>query len=108
MKEDRQQILALIDEAVTAGARLGKACQVVGISERTIQRWRKQTDGGEDQREGPAAAPSNKLDQETRQRVIKIANSPEFRDLSPKQIVAHLADRGVYIASESSFYRILR
>ncbi len=31
----------------------------------------------------------------------------EFRDVSPKQIVPRLADRGVYIASESSFYRVL-
>jgi transposase InsO family protein len=40
--------------------------------------------------------------------VIEIANSPEFRDLSPKQIVPRLADQGSYVASESSFYRILR
>lgn len=35
-------------------------------------------------------------------------NSPEYRDLSPKQIVPKLADQGTYLASESSFYRILR
>lgn len=43
-----------------------------------------------------------------RQRVIKIANSPECRDLSPKQIVPKLADTGLYLASESTFCRILR
>ena len=35
-------------------------------------------------------------------------NSPRFRDLSPKQIVPTLADDGVYLASESSMYRLLR
>jgi len=34
--------------------------------------------------------------------------SPEFRDLSPNQIVPILADRGTYIASESTMYRALR
>lgn len=40
--------------------------------------------------------------------MLSVANSPEFRDLSPKQIVPRLADQGQYLASESSFYRILR
>jgi len=37
-----------------------------------------------------------------------VANSPMYRELSPKQIVPRLADEGRYVASESSFYRILR
>lgn len=40
--------------------------------------------------------------------MITIANAPEYRDLAPSQIVPRLADRGVYLASESSFYRILK
>jgi len=39
---------------------------------------------------------------------VQVANSPEYRDLSPKQIVPRLADEGVYLASESTFYRTLR
>jgi transposase InsO family protein len=52
--------------------------------------------------------PSNKLSVEERQKVISIASSTEFRDIPPHQIVPKLADRGEYIASESSFYRILK
>ena len=37
-----------------------------------------------------------------------MANSPRFRDMSPKQIVPNLADQGIYIGSESSFYRVLK
>ena len=40
--------------------------------------------------------------------MLDIATSQAFRDLSPKQIVPQLADQGVYLASESSFYRLLR
>jgi transposase InsO family protein len=40
--------------------------------------------------------------------MIKIANSDEFKDLNPHKIVVKLADSGRYIASESSFYRLLK
>lgn len=42
------------------------------------------------------------------QSVLNILNKPEFADLPPSQIVPALADKGMYIASESTFYRILR
>lgn len=96
--------LALIDEAVTAGARLERACDMLGLSARAVQRWRG---GGEDLRCGPRREPANKLSQAERRRMARIANSPAYRDLSPKQIVPRLADQGRYIASESSFYRVL-
>lgn len=52
--------------------------------------------------------PRNKLDDLERQRILAIANSPEFGHLPPSQIVPRLTDQGKYIASESSFYRVLR
>src|SRR5690606_13843471 len=36
----RQTLLSLIDEAVAAGARAARACQIVGLSLRTVQRWK--------------------------------------------------------------------
>ena len=41
MPKDRQIAIDLIDEAVTAGARCGRACAVLEINVRTLQRWRK-------------------------------------------------------------------
>ncbi len=41
MLEDRQIAIELIDEAVTAGARRFKACAVLEIDVRTLQRWKK-------------------------------------------------------------------
>jgi len=99
-------IFELLDEAVNAGARLEAACDVLGLRARTVQRWRTQ-DGGEDRRCGPKSAPANKLSEGEKRKVLSVANSPEYRDVSPKQIVPQLADQGIYIASESSFYRIL-
>jgi transposase InsO family protein len=40
--------------------------------------------------------------------VLEIVNSPRFRDLSPKQVVPMLADDGIFLASESTIYRLLR
>lgn len=100
-------IAGLIDEATRGGARLEAAVESLGLSVRTLQRWRHQDDGA-DRRRGPHTAPSNKLTPDERDRVIGIANAPEFRDLSPKQIVPRLADQGDYLASESTFYRVLR
>lgn len=103
---DRQMAIDLINEAVTAGARCFKACEILGISLRTLQRWKKH--GLTDGRTLRQHEPANKLSAEERQHVVAIANSKEFQSMSPKQIVPILADRGEYIASESSFYRILR
>lgn len=100
-------ILTLVDNAVNAGARLKKAAEVIGLSARTIIRWRRQN-GGEDQRKGPVSDPGNKLSQREKQQILDVANCAQFRDLSPKQIVPKLADQGVYLASESSFYRVLK
>ena len=94
----------LIEEAVAAGARLEMACDAIGLPVRTYQRW---THRPVDGRRGPRRAPANKLTARERDKVVEVATSPEFRDRSPKQIVPLLADRGIYVASESTFYRVL-
>jgi transposase InsO family protein len=100
-------ILGLVDEAARAGARERRACELLGLDVRTVQRWRKRGEAG-DLREGPRTVPKNKLSPAERQQLLALANLPEHRDLSPKQIVPRLADQGQYVASESSFYRVLR
>ncbi len=61
-----------------------------------------------DQRPGASRrTPGNKLSETERLRILDVCNSPEFASLSPNIIVPTLADRGVYIASESTFYRVL-
>lgn len=100
-------ILALISMAVKNGARLGKATACLGLSARTLIRWRQNV-CGEDQRNETRRAPANKLSQEEREKIISVVTSPAFRDLSPKQIVPKLADQGHYLGSEASFYRILK
>lgn len=42
------------------------------------------------------------------QQILDIVHQAEFRSLPPSQIVPALSDQGTYIASESSFYRVMR
>lgn len=102
--------MSLVAEAVEAGARQERAAEVLGLRARTLQRWRTQDaeKGGEDRRRGPQTEPANKLSTEERESVVETVNLPEYRDLSPKQIVPRLADKGQYLASESTMYRTLR
>jgi putative transposase len=105
--ELRKQLLHLIHEAHAAGARFDETCQLLGLSSRTIQRWRKQH-GGEDQRTLRHRAPSNRLSEDEQRRVLALLESREYQGLSPRQLVAKLADQGTYLASESTMYRLLR
>ena len=101
-------IIGLVEEAVQAGARRAEACKIVGLTIRTLQRWQEQPQGGEDRRKGPRTEPANKIRPQEEDTLLEYMNSPEFRDLTPKQMVPALADRGIYLASESTCYRILR
>jgi putative transposase len=108
----RQTLLAHINEAVQAGARLARACAQIGLATRTWQRWVRGPSQAGDRRQTPLRAstpvPANKLSDEERQAAMMILNSEEFKDLSPCQIVPRLADQGRYVASESTLYRLLR
>jgi putative transposase len=107
---DRQEIAALIDGAVAAGARQAAACAELGLTARTLQRWTGPEGGVRDDRRPFAerSEPAGKLSDAERDRIVATCNAPEFASLPPSQIVPRLADQGIWIASESSFYRVLR
>ena len=104
---ERDQVIGLVSEAMTAGARQGRACAAISLSARTMQRWQGDVVRG-DQRPLRVQAPPNKLSALERRHLLAIANSAEFGHLPPSQIVPRLADRGQYVASESTFNRILK
>lgn len=108
VQSQRLLIITWLEEAIANGARQKSACQIVQISVRTFQRWKSLDEVPEDGRLTRDFIPANKLSSEQRQQVIDVANSEEFTNCSPHQIVPILADRGEYIACESTFYRILR
>lgn len=107
MSEERIKIIEWITKACDSGARQSKACTIIGISAKTFQRW-QQSDDQKDGRLDASHIPANKLTEYERRLIISTANDEKYRSLPPSKIVPLLADEGRYIASESSFYRVLK
>ena len=105
--EDRQSCIELVKQAKTSGAGRAASCQVLEVSLRTLERWEKAPDQG-DQRRGPDTVCAHALSEKEKQAIVAVSNQSAYRDLSPWQIVAQLADQGCYLGSQSSFYRVLK
>jgi putative transposase len=108
--EDRRSLARDIAVARDAGARLHLACEIAGIDERTLQRWKAHDGlvGGDGRPQAVRPTPSHALSLEERTQLLRVANEPRFASVPPARIVPMLADEGVYLASESSFARVLR
>ena len=108
--DDRRSLAHDIEVAHNAGARLSLACGIAGIDLRTLQRWK--THAGLIQGDGRPLAvrpvPGHALSPAERAELLRVANEPRFAAVPPARIVPMLADEGVYLASESSFERVLR
>jgi len=92
--------------AESQGARLGPICKLLGLHPRTLKRWRDKVVDGRPLARRPV--PANKLSEAERQRIVQTCNLPTYAHLPPSQIVPMLLDEGIYLASESTFYRVLR
>jgi transposase InsO family protein len=108
--EGRRSLITEIARACAAGARLTPACALAGVDVRTLQRWQA-GDGltqGDRRPDAARPPPAHALSEAERARIIAVANEPRFADTPPARIVPALADEGIYLASESSFHRVLR
>jgi len=104
---DRRSLAQDIQDARDAGARLEPVCEVAGIDARTLQRWNAQE--GLTKGDGRPAAlcptPAHALSEDERAKLVSVANEARFCAVPPARIVPMLADKGVYLASESTFAR---
>lgn len=108
--EDRRSLSLGITTATNAGARLHLACKIAGIDARTLQRWRAHEGlvKGDGRPQAVHPTPGHALSAQERAKLVSVANEPRFASVPPARIVPMLADEGVYLASESSFTRVLR
>lgn len=104
--EDRHKAFSLIKQGQSLKLSKKKSCEALGLNYRSVVRWEKNKLQA-DQRRGPKSVPYA-LKKEEREEILRVCNSSEFKNLCPWQIVPKLADRGVYLASESSFYKVLK
>lgn len=107
---EREQLVVWIKEAVTNGARINPSCAETNISLRTYRRW-VTVSGKVSQDKRPLSVrpiPHNKLSDIEVTTILTVCNQAQYASLPPSQIVPRLADDGVYLASESTFYRVLK
>jgi putative transposase len=104
-------LLTLLQEGIQRGVSIKAVADLFGIATRTLRRWglMMQAQGfSRDQRRGAARQVAHRFSPQERQRVLGTVNDHCFADLTPSQIVAILAEDGIYIGSESTIYRIMR
>ncbi|WP_459609682.1 IS3 family transposase [Dickeya oryzae] len=103
---ERQALIGYVREAMASGARLSIALTEAGLSERTWRRWQISL---EDKRASAVRpSPANRLSAQEEQQILTVCHQSAYASLPPSQIVPALADKGIYLASESTFYRVLR
>ena len=96
---------------MSRGASIKAVADLFGVAPRTLRRWGlmiRAQGFSHDQRKGADRYVAHRFSPEERQNVLSIVNDPRFADLPPGQIVAILAEEGIYVGSESTLYRIMR
>ena len=99
----------LNEEAVDASVALYKSRNKLGISKRIYNRWKNTDSDYIDKRTICARLESaNKMTSKEKQKILGICNSEEFASKPLSEIVQIMAGRGIYIASESIFYKVFK
>ena len=95
-------------ELTDAGVTIRGAAALTGIPRATATRATRPAPGRcPAPAPGPGRAPVNRLSLAERTRVLEVLDSEEFVDRAPLQVYATLLERGLYLCSVSTMYRIL-
>jgi putative transposase len=84
-----------------------KACELLGKARATLYRQRNPRPGQE-RNPGPRTAHPAALSAGEHEQLLTVLNAERFADKSPAQAWAVLLDEGIYLASVSTMYRVLR
>lgn len=103
----RSELISAVKEAMEFGVSKKQASEIIGIDTKTLTRWMKDPNG-KDRRCDNKFHTSNKLTKEEENEILLLINSTKYRDRTPMETVALLAEEGRYICSESTIYRLLR
>ncbi|MGI5291127.1 IS3 family transposase [Nonomuraea polychroma] len=102
MTELREEAREQLEEHVG----IARSCALTGVSRASL--YRRRCPGRQTVEKASRPSPPNRLSPEECEHVIATLNRAEFVDKSPRQVWAALLDRGVYLASPSTMYRLLR
>jgi putative transposase len=96
---------AIAELAPVVGVRA--ACRAVGLPRATHYRHHRASPPSPRPERPPARQP-RALGEVERKEVLRVLHSPEHVDEAPATVYAKLLDQGIYLASTSTMYRLLR
>lgn len=104
----KAEAIEVVQSTVAQGVSKTAACGVLGVSPKTLKRWESRKDL-EDSRKGPNTPPVNQLTAAENEQLLELATLPEYRNLTPEQIVPKAIDDGRgLIASARTMRRRLK
>lgn len=95
-------------ELTVSGIPTRQAAALTGVSRASAARAAARATSPDPEPARPRPAPANKLTDIERARVLAVLNSAEFVDKPPLQVYAILLERGEYVGSVATMYRVLR
>jgi transposase InsO family protein len=104
------EILTVIATSQQQGVSARRSCALLTISHRRIVRWQQHARLGQslaDRTPGPKAALHRVLPEEIQQ-IVAMAGGQEYVDLSHRMLAVTAWDKGLFMASFSTVYRVLK
>lgn len=95
-------------ELTAAGVSTRQAAVLTGVPRATAARTIARASSPDPEPVQPRPAPANRLTDDERALVLATLNSDEFVDKPPLQVYAILLERGKYVGSVATMYRVLR
>jgi transposase InsO family protein len=104
------EILTVIETSQQQGVSARRSCSLLAINHRRIVRWQQHSRLGQglvDLTPGPKAALHRVLPEEIEQ-IVALAGSEPYADLSHRMLAVTAWDQGLFMASFSTVYRVLK
>ena len=109
-EQTKLEILTVIETSQQQGVSARRSCTLLAIQHRRIVRWQRQTRSGQSLANllpGPKAALHRILPEEIEQ-IVVMARSQQYVDLSHRILAVTAWDKGLFQASFSTVYRVLK
>ena len=109
-EQTKLEILTVIEDSRAQGVSARRSCSILAIEHRRVVRWQQRVrQGGSlaDLKPGPTEALHRVLPEEVEQ-IVAMAKSEEYVDLSHRTMAVTAWGKGLFLASFSTVYRILK
>ncbi len=109
-EQPKLEILAVIKTSQQQGVSVRRSCLILAIGHRRILRWQQRARQGQglaDRTPGPQE-PLHRMLREEIDQIVALAKKQEYVDLSLRILAVTAGDKGLFQASFSTVYRVLK